>query len=251
MPSFHNTVIAHRGASAYAPENTIPAFLKAIELGASWIEFDVNFTKCGTPVVFHDYTLQRLLGVNGKIYDYTFTYLRNLAIKANGDVATTYMPSLYEVLNYLSAYDVSLNIEIKSRKSFIDLFISNLISDIAKSKFVTNRLLISSFSLPMLRQVRQNADSLALAFISPGLQKNKIKMLRQINATGYVVSMRSLNADIVNYIHEQGLKVLAYTVNHKQKASELFAIGVDAIFSDYPDLLLIENKENGDKNERD
>ncbi len=250
MPSFHNTVIAHRGASAYAPENTIPAFLRAIELGASWIEFDVNFTKCGTPVVFHDYNLQRLLGINGKIYDYTFKYLRNLAIKANGDVATAYISSLCEVLNYLAAYDVSLNIEIKLRRSFIDLFIVNLLADIANSKFATNKILVSSFSLPMLRQVRRHASSLAIAYIAHTLQKHKIKTLRQINAVGYVISIRKIDREVVNYIHEQGLKVLVYTVNRKQVAHELFALGVDAVFSDHPDVLLIDSKKNGDEDEK-
>ena len=235
---FHNTVIAHRGASAYAPENTIAAFVAAVDLGATWIEFDVRFTKCGMPVVFHDKYLQRIFGMRGKVSDFSFAYLRSLAMKhpmANNCGASS-VPSLLEVLQVLANSNVSINIELKSGKHDNDLQVRNVISDIANSGF-GNTILMSSTNLHMLTIVRKYAPHLPLSYVALRLQKNVLPILNQLDFVAYCLYRKNITAGVIQALNKKGLQVMAYTINKSKKAEKLFAMGVDAIFSDYPDLL--------------
>src|SRR5262245_86406 len=100
---FKPPLIAHRGASAYAPENTLAAFKKAKELGAQWLEFDVQLTACGEIVVFHDERLERTTNGRGWIHEKPYSYLKTLDAGSwfNSQFAGEKIPTLVEALEFL------------------------------------------------------------------------------------------------------------------------------------------------------
>src|SRR5687767_2537589 len=116
MIRFDPPVIAHRGASFYAPENTMAAFRKAAQLGVNWVEFDVVATKDGMPVVFHDDELNRTTNGVGMLSDYSHAYLQTLDAGSWFDArfAGETIPTLAQVLTFLAEMKLNANIELKA-----------------------------------------------------------------------------------------------------------------------------------------
>jgi len=108
-------VIAHRGGSAYAPENTLSAFTKAAQLGMQWVEFDVMLAACGTPIVFHDDLLDRTTNATGEVGVHAYTYLQTLDAGAwfNSKFSGERIPTLAQVLQFLKDVKLCANVEIK------------------------------------------------------------------------------------------------------------------------------------------
>src|SRR3990167_7563410 len=113
---FNPKVIAHRGASAYAPENTLIAFTKAAQLEIKWIEFDVMQASCGTPIIFHDETLNRTTNGKGDVCRYSYTYLQTLDAGSwfNPRFSGERIPTLNAVMAFLANENMNANIEIKA-----------------------------------------------------------------------------------------------------------------------------------------
>src|SRR3990167_3541643 len=109
-------VIAHRGASAYAPENTFAAFLKAKELGARWLEFDVMLAACGEVVVIHDETLNRTTNQSGLVDHATYADLKTLDAGSWFDplFSTEIIPTLEMTIDFLYRHQLAANIEMKA-----------------------------------------------------------------------------------------------------------------------------------------
>ena len=113
--TFSPPFIAHRGACRLAPENTLSAFVKAAQLGVKWVELDVMQAACGEVVVFHDETLERTTGAKGKVSDYPYTYLQTLDAGSwfNPRFSGEHIPTLVEVMEFLSSMHMNANIELK------------------------------------------------------------------------------------------------------------------------------------------
>ena len=111
-------ILAHRGANKHAPQNTIPAFLKAIELGADGVENDVHLTKDGELVICHNYTIDETSDGKGNISDYTLEELKKFDFGSyfSPDFAGTKIPTLHEFLEIADPFSI-INVEIKSPKS--------------------------------------------------------------------------------------------------------------------------------------
>lgn len=236
---FHKTVIAHRGAKAYAPENTMSAFSKAVDMGSSWIEFDVCASQCGTPVVFHDASLERLTNHVGKVKDCTYAYLRQLDVGSafSSVFRGAKIPSLEEVLSTFADVPLGFNIEIKSSHSD-PVLAQSIVSLIATyCDRWPQTILVSSQHLGMLTLMRQYAPELSLAYVASSWQPRMIPHLEVLNCVGCSIKNKHINAARVKLFHESGMQVLVYTVNKRSEAEHLFEDGVDAIFSDYPDIM--------------
>ena len=114
--SFNPPVIAHRGASVYAPENTLAAFTKAAQLNIKWVEFDVMQAACGEPIIFHDETLDRTTNAKGDVSQQPYAYLQTLDAGTwfHPRFAGERIPTLKQVLQFLRDTKIAANIEIKA-----------------------------------------------------------------------------------------------------------------------------------------
>ena len=205
---------AHRGASAYAPENTIPAFEQAIEMGADGVEFDVQRTSDGQLVVIHDETINRTSNGFGRVVDLTLEQLR-LCNFSNGFVGhrKVQIPTLREALDLLGPTGLRINIELKNSVELYPGMESEAL-DIVQEAGLLDRVLFSSFNHFSLANLRDAvpAENLALLY-SDALQQPNYMWL----------------------CHEAGIGVNVWTVDKNEDIRALAALGVDAIFTNLPD----------------
>lgn len=227
-------IIAHRGVSALAPENTIIAFAKAREFGLRWIEFDVTVASCGTVVVMHDDELQRTTNGVGKITDVKYDYLKSL--DAGSWFASEFLnekiPTLKDVLLFLNQNQMGANIEIKSYPGHEAWLVQRVLEDIKAYANHDTPLLISSFSKTILKHVRREDSHIPLGFLMSEWDENYHSVCNEISATHVCVSHHLLFPERVKQLKSEERFVFAYTVNELVRAKALFSFGVDAIFSD-------------------
>ncbi|NLC83934.1 MAG: glycerophosphodiester phosphodiesterase, partial [Ruminococcaceae bacterium] len=148
---------AHRGASLKAPENSLPAFALAVELGADGIELDVQLSKDGVPVVFHDFELARLTGVNAWLRDLTLPELKKLNLNQQErfpELGFVEIPTLAEVFELLLQTKLKINIEIKSGQVVYPLIEEKVLA-LAADYDLNERVWYSSFNHYSLVQLRQ------------------------------------------------------------------------------------------------
>lgn len=236
----NNKVIGHRGASAYAPENTLAAFDKALSLGCSFIEFDVMLSADGEPFVIHDESLKRTTNGKGEVGKVDAAYLQSLDAGRwfSKRFAGEKIPHFTDVLNWLGSEDINANIEIKpypgqSEQTTIAV-LTHLHRFWPKEKALP---LISSFDERVLTLCRSIAPEMPLAMLMHEWDKNWLTRANELQCLSVNVNKSVLSAARVQEIKTHGFQLMAYTVNRKGQAKKLLGWGVDAVFSDYPDLL--------------
>jgi glycerophosphoryl diester phosphodiesterase len=224
-------IIAHRGASRVAPENTLLAFRRARELGADGIELDVMRCKTGEVVVFHDDDLRRMAGRRERIAQLSLRALRKIDLGA-GQV----VPTLEEVLGELGS-QMLLNVELKIERVFDDGLVTATCAILARAE-LGSRLIISSFNPLALARCRQLAPSLprGLLFSHDGSLP-----LRRAWAAGFVrpLALHPESA-LVDAAHlaawwKRGYAVNVWTVDDPRELLALAALGVDGIITNEPD----------------
>ena len=208
-------VIAHRGASAEEKENTLPAFERAIELGADYVEFDVQASSDGEPVVFHDLRLDRLTPAVGPLRARPLAELRELGI-----------PTLEEVVE-LTAGRIGVMAELKSpwlfrRHDIVGRTVQLLGPEAVVVSFSRRAILETRRLRPALRTVQHVGFGTSIRAAADFAW-----------AAGFDDS-RVTSRGIAK-AHRLGLKALVYTVNDPSRLRELQALGVDGVFSDLPD----------------
>lgn len=233
-------VIGHRGAKAYAPENTLVAFDKALALGCTYLEFDVMLSADGEPFVFHDETLKRTTNGRGEIGLVNAEYLQSL--DAGKWFARRYrgekIPHFREVLQWLTASKVKANIEIKPYPGTAEQTTVAVLAHINRYWPQEKALpLLSSFDLSALTLCRSLAPEMPLGLLLDEWDKDWLSKAKDLQCYSVHFSKRALTAARVQQIKEQGYTLFVYTVNRRRLAKKLFSWGVDAVFSDYPDLL--------------
>jgi glycerophosphoryl diester phosphodiesterase len=215
--------IGHRGAKGYSPENTLPSFEHAIKLGCDWIELDVYSVE-GELLVIHDNTVDRTTNGMGAVKELSLDYLRGLDA---GDGAQ--VPLLKEVIDLVDRR-VGINIELKGRDTA--QLTSDLLHTCLDSGWRQEEFLLSSFNHHELAL----ADS---AFRKGALIdrtfKNQWDKAAELGAWSINFNRKNVTKALVTEAHEQGLKVLAYTVNEPDDIDQMLRFGVDGLFSDYPD----------------
>ncbi len=234
-------LIGHRGASGYAPENTIAAFEKAAELGATMVEFDVMLTEDKIPVVIHDENIKRT--TNGKGLVNTFDYQSLQSYDAGRWFSKKFkeqrIPTFEQVLTRLDALNLQANVEIKPIKGDESATVAQVLSCINQFWPLDKpELLISSFDYSVLEQVRQLAPDQPLGLLMHEWQSDWLAKAQAIDCITIHLNYKILTSKRIDEIKQQGYPILAYTVNRVRKAQKLFKMGVDSIFSDYPDLAI-------------
>ena len=232
-------LIAHRGASAYRPENTLEAFRHASALGASWIEFDVSLSLDSVPVVIHDSTLKRT--TNGRGWVRWKSYQRLQQLDAGSWFEPQYsnclIPSLQQVLVLAQECNLGVNIELKPGFAQANKLAKLVLQQLADLDFPLSKVLCSSFSTSALYALRKQHESMPLGLLLDKWDDNWLATANTLKCHSVNLGLDFIDATMVQSICNEGYLVMCYTVNERLVAEELFDVGVNAIFSDHPDLL--------------
>jgi len=220
--------IAHRGASHYAPENTLEAFKKALKLKVGAVEFDVHHTKDGKLIVMHDDNVNRTTDGVGDIHNFSFKQIRKLH-EPNGEP----VPTLQEVLDILKNKCIC-KIDIKD-KGTVDKVIK-----LIKKNNIENSVIITCEILSILKKVKKLSKNIKLEAGGFGYKKRipikkiieKAKSVKaDIISPYYTITTKKL----VNEAHKSGLKVHVWTVDKKNMIEKMKEMGVDGITTNFPD----------------
>lgn len=225
-------LIAHRGLSAIAPENTLVAFKYAINSKADMIELDVRLTKDETPVVIHDARVDRTTNGIGKVKSFYLWVLKELDAgswfhpKYRGEK----IPTLEEVLK-LTNLKIPINIEIKT-STLQDKIAEKVLAVVFENGYI-EKVLISSFAPRVLKKVNKLTSEIptALLYHYP-IHFNIVKTLKNLNVVALIHNYKFTTQKIVEKIHNVGLKIFVYTVNKPEDIVKMVNIGVDGIITD-------------------
>jgi glycerophosphoryl diester phosphodiesterase len=235
-------VIAHRGASAYAPENTLSAFLKAAQLNIKWVEFDVMLSACEEPIIFHDETLNRTTNQQGQVADHTYAYLATLDAGSwfSPEFSGERIPRLSAILALLKDTHLYANIEIKSLPGQDKQTVRRILEEVtAYFPQPSTSILFSSFSICALKALREQSPNCFIGLLMHEWVPDWQIICQDLHCISVHVNQAILTPDKVKKIKDSDRMVLSYTVNHPFRAQELFSWGVDAVFSDAPDRILV------------
>lgn len=249
LPTLYNDdgdnfiVIAHRGASAYYPENTMSAFRGAVEMGAEMIELDVMMSKDGVPVIFHDATLEDHTDGEGELSNYTLKELKALDAGSwfGPEYAGEKIPTLEEVLQFVKG-KIALNIEIKTEAVTDDIEggVEEEALALVKKYEMEDHVLFSSFDYRAIAHLKQLDPSIPAALLYNNRESNKhlpSQLLSDYSADAFNCSYKQLNRRRLRDIRLHEIPVFVYTVNQKRRMKKLVKLGVRGVFSDKPDLL--------------
>ncbi|NKE71740.1 glycerophosphodiester phosphodiesterase [Candidatus Manganitrophus noduliformans] len=223
---------AHRGASGHAPENTLVAFQKAMAMGADGIECDLRESREGDLVVFHDPTIKRLTGQSGRVVDLTLSELKRL------DIGSWFSPSFAKqtVLTAAELIDkipppFLLNLEIKAASP-------QKVVDLIQKKGIVDRVIVSSFDHILLKKVRSLHPTLPIGYLVDREPLKKIlQEARRLEAVSIHLASKRVTPDLIEIAHKEGFKVYAYTVNEPSQMNLFMGMGIDGLFTNYPDRL--------------
>ncbi len=235
------SLVAHRGASPYAPENTLVAFEKARELGSRAIEFDVMMSKDGEVFVFHDEQLKRTSNGVGKFTDATKEYIASLDAGSwfSPNFADSTIPTLTEVLAWCVTHDIQANIEIKPYSGAAERVAAAVLGCLNRTWPRDMQLpLVSSFDTEILSRCSSLIPELPVGLLMHRWHKTSWRDAAQelgafsIHLPRYVVTKERIQA-----VKQAGYAVCIYTVNCKKLAKTFLEWGADSVLSDYPDLM--------------
>lgn len=219
--------IGHRGARGHAPENTLLSIDTGIRLGADMIEIDVQ--RCEDElVVIHDPRLERTTNGEGRVAEAAFGYLRGLDAGDGQQI-----PTLQEVI-VLAEGRVALNIEIKSADGTA-VKVAAAVREALGDGWNPAQFLVSSFHLPELYEFKQMVPEVPVAALVCGVPLDWAACAVELGASALNISAEFADARLVQDAQARGLKVYAYTVNHPADIVMFRDVGLDGIFTDYPD----------------
>lgn len=238
-------VISHRGANRQAPQNTLPAFEKSIQIGVDGFETDVHVSSDGVPVICHNYTIDSTSSGKGEIADLSFDYLREQEFGSyfNKRFSDTKIPTLDEFLNLCAGANIEImNIELKKPR-YPDTDIVRKTIDSVKEYGLFDKLLISSFDPSLLVEAKDIDSKCKTGFLySP---ERKITREMWYRAADYAKEIRAdalhphyifVNKKYVENAHRLGVKVNVWTINRPSVAIRLIKDGVDGLITDRPEM---------------
>jgi glycerophosphoryl diester phosphodiesterase len=217
--------VGHRGAKAYEPENTLSSFKRAIELGVDAVELDVRKTKDNEIVVIHNSDVNKTTDGSGSVSDFTLEEIKKF-VTENGE----HIPTLEEALDFVGKR-VKVLVELK------ETGIEENVLGLIRQKGLMENVIILSFHEEALRKVRELNDDVSTGLIYVR-HKNPIQAALELKADYLLPLYRFTHSANVRKAHENGLKVIVWTINKKEEVAEYRKKGVDGIASDRPDILL-------------
>lgn len=227
--------IGHRGAAGHSPENTLNSFKKALSLNVNMIELDTHICKSGEVVVFHNRSTKKISNTHKLIKNQDYPSLKKLNI-----------PNLKNVLDLINR-EVKVNIELKGKKTAQP--VAKIIKKyIRNKKWQLDDFLISSFNKKELKEFSKHLPKVRLGYLVgplhfssfwikrfPFIFKRHLKFAKQINAFSINIHHQLVNKKIIEMAHRENFKIFVYTLNHKREIEKFKNMGINGIFSDYPD----------------
>ncbi len=235
-------VIAHRGASGHAPENTLAAFKKAVALGATFIETDLHLSRDAHFVAIHDATANRTTNGQGAVHDMTLAELRRLDAGSwfGSEFAGERIPILEELLEFSKKNDVVFYMELKPDGTWGGEHA--LVGALRESGEIP-RTVVICFDQGVVLNLRKIEPTLMTGLLYDGQVENPIDKAVEIGARQLVVRGDLVTPAMIAQAQKKDLQVVCWTVNHPAHMRMLMAAGVDGIMSDYPDRLIAAVKK--------
>ena len=234
-------VIGHRGAMGHAPENTLASIRTAARLGARWVEFDVALTKDHHPVIIHDDTLDRTAGVSGKLAETELSDVMHLDVGAwfSPKFQGESVPTLKETITVLTELGLGANVEIKPTPG-TEAETGRIVAERVVSLWpdVLPVPLFSSFSETALAAAGSVAPPIPRAFLIHEPTAAAWSVCADLACDALHVAEKFVTPKLIDQAHQRDLDLRAFTVNTPKRAAQLFAWGIDGVFSDRPERLL-------------
>jgi glycerophosphoryl diester phosphodiesterase len=229
-------IIAHRGASGYAPENTLAAYQRAVELGVPFIETDLHLTRDARFVAIHDKMLQRTTNGRGAVHDHTLAQLRELdaGLWFDRQYAGEHIPTLEDVLAFARRHDVVFYLEIKYDAAWgmHHALVAALLAHKASAQTI-----VISFDPATLRSVRELDASIMTGLLSERGGEDLVKTALEVGARQILLRHDAVTRELVDGVHAADLHVVTWTVNEVAGMRATIATGVDGVMTDLPDRL--------------
>lgn len=229
-------VWAHRGADKYAPENTLPAFAMAAEMGADGVELDVQLTKDGHVVVCHDERLERISNGKGWLKAFTLEELKSLDFSCGQEgYAGVQIATLEEVLDLLQDTGMQVNIELKTQVvPYIGL--EKKCIDLVRKKGYEDRVIFSAFNQLSLFKVHRLARDLKVGYLYLNATPAVLTATERKGAYAIHVSISTMKMPgFLDRYRKSKIKINAWTINNEKDLQFCMEQDVNAIITDYPD----------------
>lgn len=226
-------IVAHRGDSIRAPENTMPAFRIAATESPDWVELDVHETSDGVIVVSHDDDLTRVAGNKIYVHETTYDDLKNLDVGSwfSPDFSSVRLATLAEVLDYFKDYNFGVQIEIKP--TGYDSALEEKVLQVIAESGMADRCVVTSLNLNSLLRVEELDPSIITVYSMFVAWEH----IENIPVDYFTIEESNVNYNLVQNIHASGKKVFAWTANTEDTIQYLYDCGVDGILTDDPIML--------------
>ncbi|WP_286966938.1 glycerophosphodiester phosphodiesterase [Flavobacterium sp. UBA4854] len=220
--------IAHRGAKAYEPENTLQAFQKALDLNSDGIELDVHLSSDGHIIVIHDETIDRTTNGKGLVGDFTLAELKSFLIDGKYQI-----PTLIEVFDLVDKKCL-INIELKGLGTAPKV-VSLIEEYVSKKDWNYNQFIVSSFEWNMLEETSNLNPNIPIGVLTEENIDTALAFAEKIKAKAIHPDFNLLNKENVQQMQEKGFLVLPWTVNSEEDIQKVKSYQVNGIISDNPD----------------
>jgi glycerophosphoryl diester phosphodiesterase len=239
----HPWIIAHRGASGHAPENTIAAFERAIQLGAGFIEVDLHLTRDARFVAIHDGTVDRTTNGHGAVQDFTLAELRELdaGLWFDRQFSGQRVPTLEEILEFSRQHDAVIYFEIKYDAAW---GMHHALTAALQGSGSAARSIVISFDPATLLSLRRLDASVMLGLLAEDGKADLVKTASESGARQICPRSDLVTSELVDQAHRSDLHVVTWTVNDRDEMRAAIQCGVDGIMTDLPDRLraVLEDK---------
>lgn len=220
---------AHRGASHYMPENTMSSFYMGLTMGANGIETDVQKTRDGKLVLFHDDTLERVCGVSGAVADYTYDELMTFRVHKNDKEDKIVL--FEDFLKYFGFRDLTFAIELKVGG------IEKETADLLDKYGFCEKTIITSFEFDFIKKFRQVAPKYKIGWLKKDFSNEDILMFSEIGGEQLCPEAESITPEKAKAWHEMGYSVRAWGVYNSDLMKHACKCGVDGMTVNFPDEL--------------
>jgi glycerophosphoryl diester phosphodiesterase len=240
----HTLVVAHRGSSGSAPENTLAAFELALESGAEIIECDVRLTRDDEVIIFHDRNLDRTTNGSGPVQDKTLEELKELdagswfSSKFKGEA----IPTLTEALQFLEGR-AFLNIELKAdaRDYQTNVRLQNRVLETIKNARAEHRIFLGSFNHRLMREIKSQHPELTTAIIYKAVRdfaSRPSRLVSRARADAFVCGRWWLRRKLLDDLQNHHIPVFVYTVNRERDVRRMKRLHVDGVITNYPEMVV-------------
>lgn len=230
-------VVAHRGASGHAPENTLAAFRKAVELGAKFIETDLQLSRDARFVAIHDDTLERTTNGHGSVHDFTLADLRKLDAGSwfRPEFAGEKLPTIEEILQFAREHDIVFYLELKPWEAWgSEHSLVGSLRDACEAA----RVIVLSFDGSTLAAVRRLEPNIMTGLLMDSHGPEAVERAVAAGARQLALHGKLITPELLSQAKQRDIQVVAWTINHPSHMQALIQAGVDGIITDYPDRVL-------------